>query len=360
MQKKNGKTSKAESASKHNRRSVLGLGVGALGGFFIGGSRRAAAADRLVVTNFGGVNADQKRRNYYEPFSRETGIEVVEVQSTDIARIRAQVESGNVEWDVCEMVDSWLPLGERLNLFEPIDESIVDRSSLPASTRRALYSATYHYGAGLAFPTDRFEPAAQPKTWQDFWDVEKFPGRRGLRTRIGETLEIALLADGVPADQVYPCDVERGFAALDRIKPHITHWIGTTAQTTVLIQNNECDFTYTYVSIVKLANQAGIPINISYDSMMMGTQWLAVLRGTRNKEAAMRYLAFTLRRDRQIAMCNDGAFVPLEGALFDELDEQAKVWVPDPRRPGTLFLQPDWWADKLDPLNQRYQEWMLR
>jgi putative spermidine/putrescine transport system substrate-binding protein len=122
--------------------------------------------------------------------------------------------------------------------------------------------------------------------------VKAFPGRRGLRNRITATLEIALMGDGVAPKDVYPCDIERAFKALDRIKPAVSHWIAQTAQTVSLIQANENDFTYTYTTRVKNMQAAGVPMDFSFQQNIMGVGWAGVVKGSPRKEAAMRLCSY--------------------------------------------------------------------
>ncbi len=66
-------------------------------------------------------------------------------------------------------------------------------------------------------------------TWSDFWDVAKYPGKRGLRKGVRGNLEIALLADGVAPGDVYKTlatndGVDRAFRKLDQLKPYIVWW----------------------------------------------------------------------------------------------------------------------------------------
>src|SRR6185312_8736139 len=63
----------------------------------------------------------------------------------------------------------------------------------------------------------------------DFWDVAKYPGKRGLRKGVRANLEIALLADGVAQADVYKTlatndGVDRAFRKLDQLKPYIEWW----------------------------------------------------------------------------------------------------------------------------------------
>src|SRR4029079_14217589 len=159
-----------------------------------------------------------------------------------------------------------------MGLWEDIDAKIVDRSDLIAPGGKT-YIGTYLFAGGIAWDPKRFPDGKHPADFKDFWDAQRFPGRRGLRTRISETLEMALVADGVPPNKLYPLDIERGFKALqrvqparkkmnhvfkalDRVKPLVKKWIETTPETITLLTANEIDFSYTYLSRVLPAQKA--------------------------------------------------------------------------------------------------------
>ena len=86
-----------------SRRSVI-AGAAALAAPFIVIPGRARGAGRIVAVNAGGEVDAAKRKAIYEPFTRDTGIEVVSVPGLDVAKMRAQVQSGDVEWDVVDML----------------------------------------------------------------------------------------------------------------------------------------------------------------------------------------------------------------------------------------------------------------
>ena len=219
--------------------------------------------------------------------------------------------------------------------------------------------ATHFYAGVMCYSEDSLPADKRPLTWADYWNVEKFPGRRGLRNRIGETLEIALLADGVPPDQLYPCDVERAFKSLDKIKPHIQQWVAQTPQTVQLVQAGELDMCYTYLSRVYGARKAGVPLTFSAQNHLIGANWMATVKGTRNKSAAMRFTEFFTRPDRQEAYCNITGHAPAATGVLDKLNADIRPWVPDPEGKSNLILDVDWWSGKDEMLTKRFKEWLL-
>src|SRR5580700_1787510 len=107
---------------------------------------------------------------------------------------------------------------------------------------RSPYSVAYEfYSSVLAYSQTKYPAGAAPDSWADFWDVKKFPGRRALRNHPLATLEAALMADGVAPDELYPLDVDRAFKKLEQIKPYITVWWTSGAQSAQLLNDGEVD-----------------------------------------------------------------------------------------------------------------------
>ena len=182
----------------------------------------------LTVVSWGGTYQDAQRKVYFEPFKAETGIPLVE-DSWDggVGALRAKVEGGAVPWDVVQVEAEELSIGCDEGLFEPhrLGEARRPRR-LPARRGQRLRRRRDHLVDRRSPTTPTSSANGGPKTWADFWNVEKFPGKRAMRKGPKYTLEFALMADGVAPKDVYSVlatreGVERAFNKLDEIKPHI-------------------------------------------------------------------------------------------------------------------------------------------
>lgn len=322
---------------------------------------RPAGAQRsrkLVIATWGGAGIIAQKKFLWSKFTEETGIEIVEAAGPDLAKIKAQVKSKDVEWDLANLVDSWVRPGEREELYERIDTSVVPVERLYPAARREFMIGSHFYAGGLGYRSD-FESGNPADTWQKFWNVGGFPGRRALRNRIGETLEVALLADGVPASQVYPCDVDRAFKALDRIKPHARHWVSQTPQTTQLLQNGECNYSYTYSNSIFAARTATPELRFSRKNQLIAPNWIGVLKGSRNKDAAMKYLEFATRTQPQMDIALAVGNAPSAIGVGDRLPGNVRDLLPNMNDESCLNLNTDWWGDNLDELTKRFNAWLL-
>ena len=321
-------------------------------------SKDALANETIVWVSYGGSTQEAQEDTIVAAFKKETGIEVIAASGPDLAKIKAQVQTGNVEWDMVNLIGSQAVAAGREGLLEKLDYSIVDVSDLylPALEFTAPW---YAYGGGIAFDPKRHPAGKHPTTWPEFWDVEKFPGRRGLRSRPDENLEMALMADGVPAKELYPLDVDRAFASLDRIKPHVAKWIAETPQTISLLQQNEIDFVFTYSGRVEAAQRQGVSVDYVYDNNIVTPSYLCVPKGTKHLKAAMTLANYFLRPDLQAAFCNRMGYSPVKRAATALLTPEVRAHQPDLDAPGTAITDVQWWADNFTEVNERFKEWMI-
>ncbi|MDF1748314.1 MAG: ABC transporter substrate-binding protein [Alphaproteobacteria bacterium] len=349
----------AVSGRSVTRRTLLMAGAGIGATLAAPGIWRGARADSgLTVTCWGGKYRDGIDTVFAKPFTEETGIPVTLIDNADLAKMKAQVDSGNVEWDVFDSVGPQIMSGSKQGLWEKIDESIVDRSDLAAPGGEDTVG-TYLFGGGIAWDTKRFPDGKHPVDFKGFWVVKGIPGSPGLRPRVSENLEMALIADGVAPHELYPLDVERAFAKMDEIKPAVKTWIEATPQTVTLVANGEIDFSYSYISRIRPVQLDGSTLNISMEQTLNSLEYQAVSKGTKNREAAMRYIAFCLRPDRQAAIAEKLYFTPNSMKGLEVASPDARKYMPDMTKPNNAILDDAWWADNYTELQNRFTEWLL-
>src|SRR5215813_3103585 len=209
------------------RRRLLQAGGAAIAGATLGplllAERTSAQTRTIYVNTWGGSWTAAEEAAYFKPFTAATGIQVRTVAPVSFAKLKAQVTSGNFEYDVTEINQTEWLRAEREGLVEPIDWTIVQKDKLFPDAVFANGISYCALGTNLCYRKDKF-PNGGPRSWADFWDVRKFPGTRSLYNNAPRSLAFALLADGVPPDKLYPMDIKRAFMKLDQIKPHIKVW----------------------------------------------------------------------------------------------------------------------------------------
>lgn len=197
-----------------------------------------AAGKEIVVANWGGDAGKAIGSAFIEPFAKANSLTPVNDGSgTAEGKIKAMVDSKNVIWDVMDTgVGTILALGKN-NYLEKIDYGIVDKSKVLDGFAYDYGVANYMFSYVLAYDKTKFG-GKEPKNWADFWNLKDFPGKRALRKDIQGLLEIALMADGVPMDKIYPIDEKRAFAKLKEIKKDCVFW-SFGAQSQQLLREGE-------------------------------------------------------------------------------------------------------------------------
>ncbi|WP_370515475.1 ABC transporter substrate-binding protein [Paracoccus sp. S-4012] len=319
-----------------------------------------AKPDRLIVNASGGDMGNAVLDAYGQVFTERTGIPVEMTSPHDLGKLRAMVESGNVEWDVTEISGDDGRIAVERGLLEPIDESIVDLSAYPAEARDPYLLTTSVYSTVLAYRSDVFTDA-KPRTWADFWDVEAFPGRRSLGGGPEDNLEFALLADGVQLAELYPLDVDRAFRKLDEIRPHITAWWDSGAQHVQMLVDQEVVLSSAWNGRIFNAVGKGHPLEISWDGSSLHRAYFAIPRGAPNLHWSQQFLAAMTDPQAQATFANQLVSPGLNPRAAEYVDPTLAPYLPTtPENMQVSFWQDDlWWSQHMAEIKNRWQRWIL-
>jgi putative spermidine/putrescine transport system substrate-binding protein len=173
------------------------------------------AARQVVVAGFGGETYQTRQKDAFDPFAKLSGARVVQA-SWDYGKFVSMVASPNPEWDMIDfdgysiaaLIEQGTPPAKLADW--------VRRCDLVEEKYRDYAGGSYAYSVVLGWST---KLSGTPTGWADFFDTKKFPGKRAFPKSIyAGTAELALLADGVPKDKIYPLDLDRALAKLDTIK----------------------------------------------------------------------------------------------------------------------------------------------
>ncbi|MHB0773041.1 ABC transporter substrate-binding protein [Bradyrhizobium sp. 1.29L] len=344
-----------------SRRHFLAGVAGALAAPKVMGlSRAVAKSNSITFATYGGTYQEILVETVINPFTKETEIGVNIVAAPDLAKIKAQLLTGNVEWDVADRASAEAAAGSKQGLWETLDHSMFDLADMAIPPRND-YVPFAIYAGGIAWNPKQFGAGKHPTNFPEFFDQKKFPGRRAFFKYAPETLSLALLADGVAPKDVYPLDLDRAFKALDRMKPSIAKWASASTELVTLAQSGEVDFTYTYSNRVKATNEGGsaTPLAFSFEQTLFDTEGLAVLKGAPNKEGALKFVAFFLRPEVQARVMDRLGYVPVSKKAAPMLSAEARKWQPDLSNPNCLFIDAEYWAHNFDTVSRRFMEWWL-
>jgi putative spermidine/putrescine transport system substrate-binding protein len=342
-----------------SRRTVLAGAASALAAPMLNLGSAQAQKRVVYVNTWGGSWTKAEDEAIFKPFTAETGIDVVPVTPVSIAKLRAQVQTKNYEWDVSNMNPIEVRQAELEGLVEPLDFGIIDRSKLWPSAAFGNSLEMLVISTNLVYRKDKF-PNGGPQSWADFWDVARFPGPRGLYNRPFTNVAIALLADGVPADKLYPLDLDRAFRKLDQIKKHITVWWTQGGQSEQIIRDGEIVMGSMWNARAQAVIDAGAPVELVWNQAEHLSTNRFVAKGTPRAADAMRFVEFAVRAKPLAQFCDALTYGPSNpGSLAYLSPDRAKVMPTQPDRIKIGFQHdPAWLAPNLTALTERYNRWL--
>lgn len=293
------------------------------------GSNPADAEEVVNVIHYGGQFGEALRKALFDPAEARLHIRIHDVSRTDMAKIKAMVQSGKVEWDIANVNTLEVWRGVKEGLWEPIDYSIVDRSVVGSSKEYEYGIPFVALSVGLVYSTKTYpSPDKAPQSWADFWDVKRFPGGRTLENRARYVLEFALMADGVPAGKLYPMDVDRAFKKLDQIKPSITTWSKPPAGPAQLIADGEVVMGNMPNNEWAEAARQGVPIGWQWNQALLTTNAWTVLKGTPHKQAVMQVLREITKPDLEAKLAELTYMGPINPKAIPLVSSKVLPYIP--------------------------------
>lgn len=326
-----------------------------------------AQSQTLTIVNQGGAPADAQRQAVFEPFTRETGIRItVDTYNQELAKIRAQIETKNLIWDMASLN----PINERAGceegLLEKIDwKSLIDEKPFQAIGGFGECGAPYLVSpGGLVYDAAKFPADTGPKDWADFWDTKKYFGKRGLLYQPDQVLEVALMADGVapfdvPRVLAGPGGVDRAFRKLAEIKPFVKWW-KSGDESMQLILTGEVDMVYAWQGRVNIANRSNkrdlkIVWPAGYVSALI---YFGVMKGSPRKEEAIRLVKYQLAAEPQARYAELMGYPPANADAYALLSPEKRADLPGEyanrgmMQAGSLYI--NFWLDNGDSIRQRF------
>jgi putative spermidine/putrescine transport system substrate-binding protein len=301
---------------------------------------------------------------FVKPFTLATGIPAnAGAWSGGLSELTRQIKSPTNPFDLVMVNSGDLAAGCAGGAFEKLDWSQIGGRDhyLPSAVSDCGVGATV---GNLVLAWDRTKLNSTP-TWADFWDVTKFPGKRGLHQGVRGNLEIALMADGVAAQDVYKVlstsdGVDRAFRKLDQLRPYIVWWNSPEDAARILASGDVLMTSAASPEIVQAARKLHRDFGLQWAGSLYEVLSWAVAKGTPNARAAIQFLYFSgtpAIEGRLVAADAEGGLA--KGANEGLPPDLAAI---SPTAAGNLQagLQSDaaFWEANFTKLNQRFQKWM--
>lgn len=329
-------------------------------------------ADSLTVVSFGGAYGAAQKKHMIDPYTAKTGTKILfEDYSGGIAEIKSQVESGNVQWDVVDIETIDLERACAEGLLEVISHDILlaGDDGTPAMKDFVPAALANECGVGnilwsVVYAYNTTNPGPAPQTIQDFFNTSKFPGKRALRKRPQVNLEWALLADGVAAQDVYkvlstPAGQERALKKLDTIKKDVV-WFDSWSQAPQLLNDGGAAMAQSANGRIYAAiKEEARPFKIVWSGHSYDLDVWAVVKGSKNKAEAMKFVAFATGT-KPLSGMPDVAYGPTRKSASALIDPAVLGDLPSAHLKVGLKADGIFWADYGEALGEKFNEWLLK
>ncbi len=362
--------------SRHrNRAGAAGLAASVL----LALPLSAAGSDSLTIVSWGGAYERSQKKAYYEPYTERTGTEIIQVSKSanGPAGIRSQVDSGNLTWDLVDVVEAAAIRLCDKGYVEPIDHGQLLKQGADGSAPSQDFIPTLHdcfipeiiFSTVLAYNEQMFDGEA-PDSVKDVWNVERFPGKRALEKIPAANLEWALMADGVDHERVYEVlrtseGVNRAFASLDRIKDDVIWWT-KGAQAPQLLADEEVSVASSYNGRIFNARAAeDQPFRIIWDGQVYEADGWVVPKGKLNEEVKS-FVRFATDTQRLADQARYISYGPARRSSASEVGRHAEHGVAmSPHMPTNpqnletgIAKSARFWANQGDSLSERFNAWL--
>jgi putative spermidine/putrescine transport system substrate-binding protein len=345
------------------RSAAFGLGVPALLGASSGLSNAQGAT--VTFSCYGGSYNDNVTKAFLAPFQKKTGIKVELGANASLALAKLQVTTGGpAQWDIVELTGPEYEIGVKQNLFLPYDYKTVDASKIDAQYKKPYGIKYALFLMVMAWDQRKISDAQAPKTWADFWDTNRYPGKRAMSENIEDAsiLEAALLADGVSMDKLFPLDVDRSLKSLDRLGKKNIIWYSANQQPIQQLTSGEVALAQSFNGRVIPANRNGAQIGFTPHFGAISGDYLCVVKTATHAKEAFELISFMSSDDEADAeymrlttytSSNSSALKLVDKELADTLPTSEKL-------AGKVFVKDDaWWAENLEKTTVRFKQWQI-
>lgn len=329
------------------------------------------AQQQLNVVSWDGAYVKSQILGFIRPYEEATDVRVNVLQySGGIEEIRRQVRAHNVRWDVVdlELFDAIRACEE--GLLEPIDHNKLPPAPDGTPARRDFVEAgLMPCGVGnvvgstvVSYDKQRLPKA--PTHLRDFFDLEAFPGRRGLRRSPQVNLEWALIADGVKREQVYEVlsterGVDRAFEVLSTIKPYVEWW-RAGEEAIRLLETGQVVMSSVYSGRIFDAVARGQNLAILWDHQVWFYDVWGIPKNGRNTELALDFVKFATSTHALANQANHIPYGPVRKSSMQYVDKHMRPMLPTAAQNLGTAIEIDarWWSQNLERLSRRFEQWL--
>lgn len=328
----------------------------------------------ITFTSWTGPYMRSQMLGFVRPYEEESGVRVhVEHYDGGIDEIRDQVESANVVWDVVDLTQA--------DSLRACKEGLLERLEgieLPAGTDGTPAEEDFVEGAlnecgvgvivwatALAVADGAFGDA-RPTTVADFFDTDRFPGARAIRDDPTVVMEWALIADGVPPDEIYATleteeGVERALAKMESLRPGLVLWRNGREPVRLLNAEEVVMSSIWATTGAVAAREPDADFSIVWNGRVIELDLFGIPKGTREKEAAIDFIRYASSSESLANMAEYLPNGPTRRSSLALVSEETREQLPN--RPAlddelTIRSDAEWWAGNHARLEEAFDAWL--
>lgn len=323
---------------------------------------RPPPSPQLTVVTYGGGEYQKSHIDaFLKPFEKASGAKTQSVVwGAEFARLSEMVRSADPSWDVVEVTAAQFARGKRDGLFakivpplEPDTFKTIDGAP-PVSD---VGVPNVYWSTVLAYRKDAFPQP--PQEWKDFWDTQKYPGARAMYDDPRGNLEFALLADGVPLRELYPLDVERAFAKLQTLRPHIRVWWKDGTEAVRLLLTQQVDMSSAWSGRIFASAQARQNLGYAWRGAAHELDYWVIPKSSAQQDLSSQFIKLASSAGPMARQAELTAYGPANALALDKVDKQVLPHLPTtPANWDVSFvIDADWWAQNEANITSRWVQW---
>jgi putative spermidine/putrescine transport system substrate-binding protein len=316
----------------------------------------------LTIVSYGG-DAYQRshKKAFIEPYSLYTGFKLESTTwSADYGKLKAMVQGGKPSWDVVEVTAAQLGRGIKDGLYERFPLKIPGARFVQGGDN-SYGVPNIFWGTVLGYRKAKYD-SNPPRSWKDFFDIQRFPGARALYDDPRGNLEFALLSDGVPIKNLYPLDVDRAFKVLDRIKPHIRVWWSDSSQPLQLLSSGSVVMSSLWNGRIFASKDAKTDIGYTWTGAALELDYWVIPRGSINIDHAARFIAFASNPYSMAVQAEMIGYGPANQEALRYVSPEVQNQLPTSEKnwKDAFVIDAEWWAQNEDTVKTRWLAWKAR
>lgn len=332
--------------------------IGVLAGCSVEPAPGATGADsgEVVWADYGGPTNASRQLAYFDAFTGETGVDVVSASFEDAIGY-GMLEGGAGEYDLVQVSTDAL-LRYRDNLVA-LPADVPRGDNLPEEIQDYAVGG-FTIGIAQGWLTDTFADGG-PQDWVDFFDTETYPGKRAWPGSPGSydaSYEIALLADGVPPEDLYPIDFERATAKLDSIRDDLVFY-SSYPEVQTLLSSGSASIAVSVTGQFTALENSGLDVTVQWDQAFLSPNFFVIPKTAKHRDNALALADWLADPARQAVFTERTRYGPANTATFELLEAATISALPNaPEHIHALDFDEQWRADHLEELTDRYAEWL--